>query len=259
MVDLPILLASAFVLGLGGRLIGLPPLVGFLVAGFALSYAGFESTEELQKVADVGITLLLFTIGLKLQVRTLLKPVVWAGTTLQMALFVGLFGGLFYVLDFSVFRGTSFATSALIAFALSYSSTVFAVKTFDEQGQSGSLAATTAIGMLIMQDVIAVVFMAASKGTPPSLWALALLLLIPARGLFKWLMQRSGHGELLLLLGFMMAFGGYTLFEWVDLKGDLGALVLLHSLREDSDLVDLLHAHACQQGENFPDQAQYLS
>jgi predicted Kef-type K+ transport protein len=226
MADLPILLGAAFIFGLGGRLIGLPPLVGFLVAGFVLRYAGFESSEELQEVSDLGVTLLLFTIGLKLQVRTLLKPVIWAGTTIEMALFVGLFGGLFYVLDFGVFHGMDFATAALVAFALSFSSTVFAVKTFDELGQSGSLAATTAIGMLIMQDVIAVVFMAASKGNPPSMWALALLLLIPARRLFKWLMERSGHGELLLLLGFMMAFGGYALFEWVDLKGDLGALAL---------------------------------
>ena len=103
---------------------------------------------------------------------------------------------------------------------------MFAVKTFEEQGRSGSLAARTAIGILIMQDVIAVVFLAASKGTPPSPWALALLLLIPARRLLKALMERSGHGELLILLGFMMTFGGYSLFEGVHLKGDLGALVL---------------------------------
>ena len=225
MTDLPIMVATAFVLGVGVRFVGLPPLVGFLVAGFALKGAGFESSPALQRVADIGVTLLLFTIGLKLDVRTLLKPVVWAGTTIHMVLVVLLFGGLFFVLDFGVFTGIDLQTAALIAFALSFSSTVFAVKTFDEQGQSGSLAASTAIGMLIMQDVIAVVFLAASKGVPPSPWSFALLLLIPVRGVFKWLMQRSGHGELLILLGFMMAFEGYTLFEWLNLKGDLGALV----------------------------------
>ncbi|NNE19248.1 MAG: hypothetical protein HKN10_12310 [Myxococcales bacterium] len=44
--------------------------------------------------------------------------------------------------------------------------------------------------------------------------------------LFKRLMERSGHGELLILLAFLMAFGGYTVFEGVNLKGDLGALVM---------------------------------
>ena len=220
------MVGAAFVLGLAARAVGLPALVGFLIAGFALKSAGFESSQGLQRIADIGVTLLLFTIGLKLQVRTLLKPAIWAGTTIHMAVFVVLFGGFFHLLDFGAFRGTDASTAALIAFALSFSSTVFAVKTFDERGQSGSLAAMTAIGMLIMQDVIAVVFLAASKGVPPSPWALALLLLIPARGALKWLMARSGHGELLILLGFMMAYEGYSLFEAVNLKGDLGALLL---------------------------------
>ncbi|MBT8468054.1 MAG: cation:proton antiporter [Deltaproteobacteria bacterium] len=226
MTDLPIMVATAFVLGVAARFIRLPPLVGFLIAGFALKGAGYESSQALQKIADIGVTLLLFSIGLKLQIKTLLKPVVWAGATIHMALFVALFGALFYALDFGMFRGTDFSNAALIAFALSFSSTVFAVKTFDGQGQSSSLAASTAIGILIMQDVIAVVFLAASKGVPPSPWALALLLLIPARVLFKRLMERSGHGELLILLAFLMAFGGYTVFEGVNLKGDLGALVM---------------------------------
>jgi len=226
MTDLPIMVATAFVFGVAARFVRLPPLVGFLIAGFVLKGAGFESSQGLQKIADLGVTLLLFSIGLKLQIKTLLKPVVWAGATIHMALFVALFSALFYAFDLGVFGGTDFSNAALIAFALSFSSTVFAVKTFDEQGQSGSLAASTAIGILIMQDVVAVVFLAASKGVPPSPWALALLLLIPARGLFKWLMERSGHGELLILLGFMMTFQGYALFEWVNLKGDLGALVM---------------------------------
>jgi len=77
-----------------------------------------------------------------------------------------------------------------------------------------------------MQDVIAVVFLAASTGKVPSPWALGLLLaLIPGRRLLKWLMERCGHGELLLLLGIMMTFAGSELFELVKLKGDLGALI----------------------------------
>jgi hypothetical protein len=71
-----------------------------------------------------------------------------------------------------------------------------------------------------------VVFLAASKGEAPSIWALALLLLIPGRIVLTWLMERAGHGELVLLLGFMMALEGHALFETVGLKGDLGALVL---------------------------------
>jgi hypothetical protein len=96
--------------------------------------------------------------------------------------------------------------------------------------------------MLIMQDVIAVVFLSASKGVPPSPWAFALLLLIPLRGVFKWLMRRSGHGELLILLGFMMAFEGYSLFEWLNLKGDLGALMFGMLVADDPKAKEMANA-----------------
>jgi predicted Kef-type K+ transport protein len=223
--DFPILIATAFALGLGVRFVGLPPLVGFLLAGFALSGAGYDTTPTLQRVADLGVTLLLFTIGLKLRISSLLRPEVWAGATLHMALTVVLFGALLYALPFGILGELDLATIALIAFALTFSSTVFAMKVFEAQGQSGALHARTAIGILIMQDVIAVIFLAASTGKVPSPWALALLLLIPGRRLLTWLMERAGHGELLLLLGVMMTIAGSELFEVVKLKGDLGALI----------------------------------
>jgi predicted Kef-type K+ transport protein len=223
--NFPILITAAFVLGLSVRFVGLPPLVGFLLAGFGLNAAGYGPTPELERIADLGVTILLFTIGLKLRIGSLLRPEVWAGATLHMALTVALFSALLFVLPFGVFGELDLATAALIAFALSFSSTVFAVKVVEEQGQSGSLHARTAIGILIMQDVVAVIFLAASAGKAPSVWALALVMLIPGRRVLKWLMERSGHGELLLLLGVMMTIAGSELFEVVKLKGDLGALI----------------------------------
>jgi len=222
----PILITVAFVLGLAVRVVGLPPLVGFLLAGFGLNLAGYVSTPPLERAADLGVTILLFTIGLKLRVGTLLRPAVWAGTTLHMAITVVLFALLLLVLPFGILGTLDLATAGLIAFALSFSSTVFAVKVLEAQGQSSSLHAQTAIGILIMQDLIAVILLAASKGQMPSPWAVALLALIPGRHLLKWLMERSGHGELLLLFGIMMTFAGFELFELAHLKGDLGALVL---------------------------------
>ena len=46
----PLLIVVAFVLGLGARLVGLPPLVGFLAAGFALKAIGFEASDDLQRI-----------------------------------------------------------------------------------------------------------------------------------------------------------------------------------------------------------------
>ena len=85
-------IALAFVLGLGSRAIGLPPLVGFLAAGFFLNSQGAAENELIPVLADIGITLLLFTVGLKLNVRTLARPQVWGVAGLHMLIVVAVVG-----------------------------------------------------------------------------------------------------------------------------------------------------------------------
>ena len=225
----PVWIITAFAFGYLGRLAGLPPLVGFLVAGFILNYLGAEGGDFLYEMADLGITLLLFTIGLKLEVRSLLRPVIWAGTTLHMLVVIAIFGtGLYWLglTGLAVFADVDFRIALLIGFALSFSSTVFAVKVLEEKGEYTSKYGQLAIGVLIMQDIYAVLFLAMSTGKIPSPWALALFALIPLRGVLMHLMNRAGHSELLILLGLALAFGGWTLFSVVDVKGDLGALIM---------------------------------
>jgi predicted Kef-type K+ transport protein len=226
----PIFLAIAFVLGFAARLVGLPPMVGFLAAGFALNGFGFEGGPMLVQFADLGVTLLLFSIGLKLKVDTLLKPEVWAGASLHMAATVVVFGLVIFALAAAgvhLFAGLDLATSALVAFALSFSSTVFAVKALEEKGEMQTLHGRVAIGILIMQDIIAVVFITFSTGEAPSIWALALFGLIPLRPLLFRIMDRCGHGELIPLFGLFAALVlGAEAFALVGLKADLGALIL---------------------------------
>jgi len=226
----PVFLAIAFVLGFAARQVGLPPLVGFLAAGFALNGLGFESGPLLVQFADLGVTLLLFSIGLKLKIETLLKPEVWAGASLHMVATVVVFGLAIFALAAAgvhLFAGLDLATSALIAFALSFSSTVFAVKALEEKGEMQSLHGRVAIGILIMQDIIAVVFITLSTGKVPSLWALALFGLILLRPFLFLIMDRCGHGELIPLFGLVAALVlGAEAFDQVGLKADLGALIL---------------------------------
>jgi glutathione-regulated potassium-efflux system ancillary protein KefC len=225
----PLWITIALLLGLGAKQFNLPPLVGFLVAGFLLNLAGAEGGAFLSEIADLGITLLLFSIGLKLNVSQLLRTEVWgvAGTHMLLIVLANtlLVLGLAQ-LSLPLFTGIDFATAAMIGFALSFSSTVFAVKVLEEKGDIASRHGKLAIGILIMQDIAAVLFLAISTGKLPTPWAIGLLLLIPLRPLFFNLMKRAGHGELLILLGFVLAVGGAALFEAVGIKGDLGALLL---------------------------------
>ena len=84
-------LSFAFGLGLIMRLIGLPPLVGYLAAGFLLSYLGHETNEILNQVAHVGVLLLLFSVGLKLRLRSIITKEVFFGSLLHMAAMIFVF------------------------------------------------------------------------------------------------------------------------------------------------------------------------
>lgn len=220
-------IAVAFGMGLCARQLRLPPMVGFLFAGFILQATGHTSGPSLQAIADLGVKLLLFTIGLKLQVKSLARPEIWATTSLHCSLVLLLFTPvLFGVAAFGL--GLELQTSVLLAFAFSFSSTVFAIKTLTENGDVGSLHGKAAIGILVMQDILAVLFLTFSKGEFPGPLS---LLLIPAlifgRPILGWLMNRSGHGELLLLCGFLLAVViGAEGFHLVGLKADLGALFI---------------------------------
>jgi predicted Kef-type K+ transport protein len=222
-------IAIAFALGLLARQIHLPPLVGYLVAGFVLHGFGARADDMLHELADMGVTLLLFTIGLKLKLDSLARSQVWGVAGLHMALVIGVMVPLFLllaVMGVPLMEDLDPVATLVLAFALSFSSTVFAVKVLEEKGEMSSLYGTIAIGILIMQDLAAVIFLAFSAGKVPSLWAIALLLLIPGRWLLLRLLERAGHGELLVLFGLTLGLGGAQLFELVGVKGDLGALIL---------------------------------
>jgi predicted Kef-type K+ transport protein len=229
MIDTISWLAIAFAAGLVARQIGLPPLVGYLVAGFGLHAFGAEATPMVNTLSDLGVTLLLFTIGLKLKLKSLAEPQVWGVASLHMLAFVGLLVpallalgavGLPYLGDLD------HRNVLILVFALSFSSTVFAVKVLEEKGEMSSLYGTIAIGILIVQDLAAVLFLAFSLGKVPTLWSLLLLALIPLRGVIGRLLDSAGHGELLLLFGITFGLGGAQLFEALQIKGDLGALLL---------------------------------
>ncbi len=218
--------------GLGGLAMAarLPPLVGFLVAGFVINALNVEDIPQLEVLADLGVTLLLFAIGLKLNPRILLRPEVWLTTSAHMVITMVLGGAALWVASvagMAMLAGQSMRTIALLAFALSFSSTVFVVKVLEERGESHALYGRVAIGILVMQDIIAVVFLTAIGGHLPSPWSLALVLLWPLTRILRKIWSQLGHGEMQSLFGIVMALvPGYALFSSLGLKGDLGALII---------------------------------
>ena len=236
----PLIILIALVCGFFSRSLGLPALIGYLAAGFVLNEFNITAGALLETLANIGITLLLFTIGLKLQPAELLKPRVWGTTVIHMAIMQALFLAL--LLSANVLipgLGLDMRASLIIAFALTFSSTIFVIQVMQDKGEMASRHASQAIGILLIQDLAAVIFLVSSKGALPRPEALLLLALWPLRGLILRLLSRAGHGELFTLFGFGLALGGAQLFELVGIKGDLGALLigaLLAGTQKSKDL-----------------------
>ncbi|MBW2940083.1 cation:proton antiporter family protein [Zhongshania aquimaris] len=237
----PIIVGLAFVAGLGFRRAGMPPLLGYLVAGFIAGGLQIGDAEVIHALSEVGIILLLFTIGLKLNLRELLAPQVWATASLHTAIVVPLTAAMLLSLPWLLPGVAEVETSVawMLAFALSFSSTVFAVKIFDERGEGAALHAKIAIGILVVQDIFAVSYLVLSAEHAPSPWAFALLGLPLLRPLLAFFLKQAGHGELLVLFGIAVALGSAELFDMLHLEAGLGALlfgVLLSNISKSVEL-----------------------
>ncbi len=226
----PLLVGLAFAFGFGARLLRQPPLVGFLIAGFAANAAGVEGGAVLGLVADLGVTLLLFLIGLELDVRRLFRREVLGTATLHTGVMtIVVAGGLLAAgtSGLAVLAGLGLPGALCLGFALSFSSTVFAVKNLEDRGESSALHGRTVVGVLILQDLFAVVFLTFAGGDLPEPWAIGLIAVLLLRPLLLEMLKRAGHGELVLLFGLFAALslggGGFGL---AGIKPDLGALVL---------------------------------
>jgi len=215
-------IVGALLLGAVAWRVGLPPLVGFLLSGFFFSAMGAESTDLLREAADIGVLLLLFAVGLKLRFKTLFRPEVWGSGFLHIAIV----GGLVALVALAA-GGLSVPSAAVVAIALTFSSTVLAAKVLDSQFELRAVHGRLAIGILIVQDLVAVAVLAFLAAGTPSPFALGVVLLPLARPVAHRMLDFVGHGELLVLFGAVVAITlGGTGFGALGLSPELGALLL---------------------------------
>ena len=213
-------LGMAYLLGLGANFIGLPPLVGYLVVGFTLSGFGQAGGALLHDLAHSGVLLLLFTVGLKLRFQNLLR---------REVLVVGLvhFVAVTAVATVALAAtGLFWRPAGFLAAGLAFSSTVLAAKVLESKRELRAFHGRVAMGILILQDLIAVAIMSLIGAGDLSPWIPVLLVLPLLRPLLFRLFALSGHTELLLLMGIVLALAGAALFEELGLSGELGAIVI---------------------------------
>lgn len=223
-----LLLVSATLLGMAFKKIGLPALIGYLISGFSAFYIS-STTDTLsfnqpliEDAAHIGVLILLFTVGLKIEFEKIFKIEVMGSTLIHFSLSTALTAPAFYYL-----ANLSIEYSLLLAGLLTLSSTVLAARVLETKLELKSYHGRLAIGMLIFQDIIAMTILSVYGNASPSIWALLLIAIIPIRPLIFKLIDWSGHDEMLLLtvITIALGIGGYG-FHAVGLTGELGALCM---------------------------------
>jgi len=216
-------------------------LIGILSGPSALNWVGEH--QSMQLLAEIGVTVLLFAVGLKLDLRLVrqLGPVALA-TGLGQLGFTILFG---FLLGLALAMG--WVKALYVAVALTFSSTIIVVKLLSDKREIDSLHGRIAMGFLIVQDIAVVVAMMAlgtqsgARGEAAWLQQLGLVALkLGGTALGVGLLMRlvlprllrgmAGSQELLLVFAVAWGTGLAAGGEWLGFSKEVGAFLAGFSL-----------------------------
>jgi len=157
--DIVIIVVAALIGGLIARLLKQPLILGYIFAGILIgpNTGGVTvgNINEIEKLAEIGVALLLFAIGLEFSFNELkpVRKIALIGTPIQLILTIG------YGFVIGYFWGWNWHQSLWLGALISISSTMVTLKTLMNQGWLGTLSSRVMIGMLIIQDLAIVPMM----------------------------------------------------------------------------------------------------
>ena len=223
-----------------------PVLIAYIVVGIAVGPAGFALVSEHDQVdflAQIGVAVLLFTVGLKLDLHHIryIGPVALATGLGQLAFTIVIGFGLVLAL------GKGVMEALYVAVALTFSSTIIIVKLLSDKRELDSLHGRIAVGFLIVQDlavVVAMMAMSALRGTGGGAdWLVVLLSLgwrltaaaVAMVVLMRWVLPAvvtamARSQELLLVFAIAWGVALATLGEWAGFSKEAGAFLAGFSL-----------------------------
>ena len=157
--DIILLIVVAFGCGLVLQRLGQPLILGYIAAGIVLGpHTGgvtVSNIHEIERLAEIGVALLLFALGLEFSIKDLrpVRRIALIGTPIQIVLTIGLGFGIGHL------TGWKWKDSLWLGACISLSSTMVILKTLMNQGWLGTLSSKVMIGMLIVQDLAVVPLM----------------------------------------------------------------------------------------------------
>ena len=159
--DIATCIIAAWVVAVAAQVVRQPLLLAYLLAGFAIGPLGFRWVTEaasIQVISHIGLSLLLFMIGLEMDLRRMLK----AGRIISVTAFAQIAGCVALGLVFFGFAGLAhdWLEALYLAVAAALSSTVIIIKILYDKRELDTLAGRITLGVLVLQDLFVIVFLA---------------------------------------------------------------------------------------------------
>lgn len=149
---------AALICGIAMERFRQPALVGYILAGILLGpsvLAFVEDREQIDVLAEMGVLLLLFVVGMELSLRSFRR--IWRLTVLVTLFQIG--GSVGAMLLMSMVFGLKIELAILLGFVIAVSSTAVAIKLLEDVGELRTRAGRVAVGVLIAQDLAVVPMM----------------------------------------------------------------------------------------------------
>jgi len=176
--DVAVCIIAAWVIAVACQVARQPLLLAYLVAGFAIGPHGFRwitDADSIQTIASIGLVLLLFMIGLEMDLRKMFS----AGKAISLTALVQVTGCIGLGLLFFHFSGLSggWLETLYLAVAAAMSSTVIIIKVLYDKRELDTLSGRITLGVLVVQDLVVILFLAVQPNLKdPALVHLALAL-----------------------------------------------------------------------------------
>src|SRR4029079_15562047 len=161
--DLAISIVMAWLLGVAAHLARQPLILAYLVAGFVVGPSGLkwvQSQQSINTIGQLGLIFMLFMIGLEID----LKKIIRAGNVILVTSAVEIFGcfalALVLFLVIGIPLGDRRFDAIYLPAAVSLSSTVIIVKVLYDKFELDTLPGRITLGVLVMQDLVAIIFLA---------------------------------------------------------------------------------------------------
>jgi Kef-type K+ transport system membrane component KefB/voltage-gated potassium channel Kch len=161
--DLALSIVMAWLLGVAAHLARQPLILAYLVAGFMLGPSGLrwvQSEQSIHIIAELGLILMLFMIGLEIDLKKIVRAGAWILVTSATQIFGCFALGLALFLAIGQPLGGGRYDALYLAVAASLSSTVIIVKVLYDKHELDTLPGRITLGVLVMQDLFAVLFLA---------------------------------------------------------------------------------------------------